>query len=110
MSRTAVKQRNMKPDPDSVMPDETQKVEGGGWDGEKKAKLLGGGGEKKSEEWNLMEAARGIQCHRAQHLRTWQSGASWRSRARGCSTYCPWMFLAGSRKACEKSSPRCSPK
>jgi hypothetical protein len=51
VSWTAVKQRNVKPDPNSVMPDETQKLEGGGWDGEKKK----GGGDKgsdKSEEWN----------------------------------------------------------
>src|SRR4029079_17017404 len=40
----AVKQRNAKPDPDSVIPDETQKLEGGGWDGEKK-KPGGGGGD-----------------------------------------------------------------
>jgi len=34
----AVKQKNMKPDPESVMPDETQRTEGGGWDDEKKKK------------------------------------------------------------------------
>jgi hypothetical protein len=47
---TAVKQRNSKPDLDSVMPDETQKVEGGGWDDEKKKKS--GGGDQKSDDWN----------------------------------------------------------
>jgi hypothetical protein len=48
---TAVKQRNAKPDPDSVVPDETQKInEGGGWDEQKKS---GGGGDKKSsDDWN----------------------------------------------------------
>jgi hypothetical protein len=35
---TAVKQRNVKPDPDSVVPDETQKLESGGWDEDKKKK------------------------------------------------------------------------
>jgi hypothetical protein len=50
---TAVKQRNMKPDPDSVVPDETQKVEGGEWDEKKKKKSQGGGdSDKKSDEWN----------------------------------------------------------
>jgi hypothetical protein len=50
---TAVKQRNVKPDPNSVMPDETQKLEGGGWDGEKKKKSGGGdkGGDK-DDGWN----------------------------------------------------------
>jgi hypothetical protein len=47
---TAVKQRNAKPDPDSVVPDETQKLDtGGGWDESKKKP---GGGDKKSDEWN----------------------------------------------------------
>ena len=48
----AVKQRNAKPDPDSVVPDETQKTEGGGWDDEGKKKSGGGGGDKKSDDWN----------------------------------------------------------
>ena len=46
---TAVKQRNAKPDPDSVVPDETQKLESGGWDDEKKKKS---DGDKKSDDWN----------------------------------------------------------
>jgi hypothetical protein len=29
---SAIKQRNQRPDPDSVVPDETQKVQGEGWD------------------------------------------------------------------------------
>ena len=48
---TAVKQRNMRPEPESVVPDETQKVESGGWDDEKK-KSGGGGKDDKSEGWN----------------------------------------------------------
>lgn len=48
---TAVKQRNAKPDPDSVVPDETQKLEGGGWDEDKKKKS-GGGNKDKDEGWN----------------------------------------------------------
>ena len=48
---TAVKQRNMKPDPESVVPDETQKLESSGWDDEKKKKS-GGGDDKKSDDWN----------------------------------------------------------
>jgi hypothetical protein len=48
----AVKQRNVKPDPNSVMPDETQKVEGGGWDDEKKKSHGGGSDDKKSDDWN----------------------------------------------------------
>lgn len=51
----AVKQRNMKPDPKSVMPDETQTdVEGADWDGDKKAKAASGTEKKKAEgedEW-----------------------------------------------------------
>ena len=46
---TAVKQKNAKPDPDSVVPDETQKLESGGWDDEKKKKS---GDDKKSGDWN----------------------------------------------------------
>jgi hypothetical protein len=51
---TAVKQRNAKPDPKSVMPDETQKVEGGGWDDEKKKSHGGGKSDEKGsdEGWN----------------------------------------------------------
>lgn len=49
---SAVKQRNMKPDPNSVMPDETQKVEGGGWDDEKKKSHGGGDTGGKSDDWN----------------------------------------------------------
>lgn len=50
---TAVKQRNQKPDPDSVVPDETQKLEGGGWDDEKKKKSGGGDkGGSKDDGWN----------------------------------------------------------
>ena len=45
----AVKQRNSKPDPGSVVPDETQKTEGGGWDDERKKKS---GDDKKSNDWN----------------------------------------------------------
>jgi hypothetical protein len=38
----AVKQRNMKPDPKSVMPDETQtSLEGGDWDGDKSKNAAG---------------------------------------------------------------------
>ncbi len=36
VSWDAIKQRNMKPDPDSVVPDETQSIQGGGWDQKKK--------------------------------------------------------------------------
>ncbi|HEX3593753.1 MAG TPA: hypothetical protein VHU80_01590 [Polyangiaceae bacterium] len=46
---TAVKQRNAKPDPDSVVPDETQKLDNGaGWDESKKKP----GDDKKSDDWN----------------------------------------------------------
>lgn len=47
---TAVKQRNQNPDLKSVMPDETQKVEGTNWD---ESKHGGGGGEekKKGDDW-----------------------------------------------------------
>jgi len=48
----AVKQRNMKPDPDSVVPDETQKVEGGGWDEDKRKKSGGGSEGGSSDDWN----------------------------------------------------------
>ncbi|HEX4340103.1 MAG TPA: hypothetical protein VH062_29550 [Polyangiaceae bacterium] len=49
---TAVKQRNAKPDLDSVVPDETQKIDNGaGWD-ESKKKPGGGGDDKKSDDWN----------------------------------------------------------
>ncbi len=48
---SAVKQRNMKPDPNSVMPDETQtSVEGADWDGDKKSKNAAGGEKKKKTE------------------------------------------------------------
>lgn len=40
---SAIKQRNQKPDPNSVMPDETQKVQGEGWD-------ESGGGHPKSDQ------------------------------------------------------------
>ncbi|HVU01346.1 MAG TPA: hypothetical protein VHE30_06325 [Polyangiaceae bacterium] len=50
VSWTAVKQRNMKPDPASVMPDETQKLEGGGWDESKKKS--GGDSDSKDDGWN----------------------------------------------------------
>jgi hypothetical protein len=47
----AVKQRNMKPDPASVMPDETQtSVEGADWDGDKKSKNASGTEKKKKPE------------------------------------------------------------
>lgn len=51
----AVKQRNMKPDPKSVMPDETQtSLEGGDWDGNK-SKNASGSEKKKpateEDEW-----------------------------------------------------------
>jgi hypothetical protein len=48
---TAVKQRNAKPDPDSVVPDETQKIEGGGWDEDKK-KSGGGKSAGSDDGWN----------------------------------------------------------
>ena len=51
VSWTAVKQRNMTPDPNSVMPDETQKAEGGGWD-ESKKKSGGDGDKGGGDEWN----------------------------------------------------------
>jgi len=51
VSWSAIKQRNAKPDPDSVVPDETQKIEGGGWDEDKK-KSSGGGKGSDSDEWN----------------------------------------------------------
>jgi hypothetical protein len=51
VSWTAVKQRNMQPDPDSVMPDETQKAEGGGWDESKQPKK-GGDDKGGGDEWN----------------------------------------------------------
>jgi hypothetical protein len=44
----AVKQRNMVPDPNSVMPDETQKVEGSNWDEPKKKSS----DEKTDDGWN----------------------------------------------------------
>jgi hypothetical protein len=51
---TAVKQKNMKPDPDSVVPDETQSVQGGGWDEGKKKKQPAGDSDKggTSDGWN----------------------------------------------------------
>jgi hypothetical protein len=54
VSWTAVKQRNVTPDPNSVMPDETQKAEGGGWD-ESKKKSGGSsesGGGSGDGDWN----------------------------------------------------------
>lgn len=49
---SAIKQRNMKPDPDSVMPDETQTgVEGADWDGAKSDKASGSQ-EKSDDEEN----------------------------------------------------------
>jgi hypothetical protein len=46
----AVKQRRMEPDPNSVMPDETQTaVEGGDWDGAKKSDNAAGVPDKKSD-------------------------------------------------------------
>jgi hypothetical protein len=53
VSWSAVKQRNMRPDPNSVMPDETQKLEGGGWDESNKKKSGGGGdSDSKDDGWN----------------------------------------------------------
>lgn len=49
VSWTAVKQRNMLPDLKSVAPDETQRIEGGGWDDQKKSPAAGG---DSSGEWN----------------------------------------------------------
>jgi len=56
----ATKQRNMTPDPDSVVPDETQRLEGGGWDqsGKKSGGSSGSGSGSgssdgdKDDEWN----------------------------------------------------------
>jgi len=49
----AVKQRNMKPDPSSVMPDETQKLDtGGGWDESNKKKKSGGDSDNSGDGWN----------------------------------------------------------
>ena len=45
---TAVKQRNAKPDPDSVVPDETQKLENSNWDEPKKSP----DDKKSSDDWN----------------------------------------------------------
>ncbi|HEX4475211.1 MAG TPA: hypothetical protein VH142_09050 [Polyangiaceae bacterium] len=54
VSWDAVKQRNAKPDPDSVVPDETQRLEGNGdWDSDKRKKSGGGGDDKKTDDgWN----------------------------------------------------------
>lgn len=46
---TAVKQNRMTPDPKSVIPDETQRVEGGGWDDKKKVPASS---DSKSDDWN----------------------------------------------------------
>ncbi|MBM4364193.1 MAG: hypothetical protein FJ104_16055, partial [Deltaproteobacteria bacterium] len=49
----AVKQRNMLPDLKSVAPDETQRIEGGGWDDQKKSPSGGdSSGGDSSGEWN----------------------------------------------------------
>ncbi len=46
---TAIKQRRMEPDPESVMPDEAESaVEGGDWDGSKSDNASGGADEKGS--------------------------------------------------------------
>lgn len=53
VSWTAVRQRNMKPDPDSVVPDEVETPkgdQGGGWDEPKKKP--GSKDDKKDDEWN----------------------------------------------------------
>lgn len=56
VSWSAVRQRNQKPDPDSVVPDEVEMPkgeQGGGWDEPKKKKSGGGkGDDKSSDEWN----------------------------------------------------------
>ena len=54
VSWTAIKQKNQTPDPSSVVPDETQRVQGEGWDesGKKKQPAGEGEGDKKSEGWD----------------------------------------------------------
>jgi hypothetical protein len=49
----AIKQRNQKPDPASVMPDETQRVEtGAGWDQSKPKPESGGNDEGEDDGWD----------------------------------------------------------
>lgn len=49
---SAVKQARMKPDPNSVVPDETQRVRGDSWDQDKKVKKNSDSDSDKSDDWN----------------------------------------------------------